>query len=62
MLTITKNWLLDRNPTKSSDKLVYKEPPLTDSHWSAAFNFAISKITIESINNSDYFNYDKDSR
>ena len=36
MLKIVKNWSVDRNPLKSKDKLIYKEPPLTDSCWSEA--------------------------
>ena len=31
MLTIAKNWSTDRNPHKSKDTIIYKEPPLTGS-------------------------------
>ena len=60
MLNIAKNWSTDRNPLKSKDKLIYKEPPLTDSRWSEAIKFAVSKMAIEQINDSYYFNYDKE--
>jgi hypothetical protein len=50
----------DRNPLKSKDKLIYKEPPLTDSRWSEAIKFAVSKMAIEQINDSYYFNNDKE--
>ena len=32
------------NPHKSKDKLIYKEPPLTDSRWSEAIKFAVNFI------------------
>ncbi len=60
MLNIAKNWSADRNPLKSNDKLIYKELPLTNSRWPEAIKFAVSKMAIEQINDSYYFNYDKE--